>query len=77
MSFEPVHRLSSADDLVASREQRVAEVRAEEARTACDDDPHARPMPEYVKPRRWSLPLSSRLRASTIAGVTTSERILV
>ena len=37
----PVERSSSDEHLVAAREQRVDDVRADEARAPCDDRPHA------------------------------------
>src|SRR3546814_9261133 len=52
--------------LVAAIEQRLAEVRAEEAGPAGDDDAshQLRPMPRYSKPRRSSPARSRRFRAS-------------
>ena len=57
------------DDTITAIEQRPAEVRAEEAGAAGDDDARhgQRPMPWYSKPARRHSLRSSRLRASTTA----------
>ena len=63
------------DDLVAPFEQRLAQVRADEPGATSHDDPtHRRPTPVYSYPRRRIAAGSSRLRASTTAGLRMRAR---
>ena len=65
---EPVTRLSTHDDLVAAGQQRVAEVRAEEAGAAGDDDPRHRSAPADAV-RRRSPRRTQRRAVEQVAGV--------
>ena len=76
----PVHEVVEADDLVATVEQGVAEVGAEEAGAAGDDDSRPsgqRPMPSYSKPCWRRRVRSSRLRVSTMRAGRHLRRHLV